>query len=184
AESAERGLDVLEQGAIDLAILDVRLPTMSGIEALERIRARADWATLPVLMISGHASVAEAVHAVRSGATDFFEKPLDRARVLVSVQNALAMTRLRREVRRLRADAERRFEMIGDSPVMQQLYADLEKVAPTRGRVLITGESGTGKELIARAIHRLSPRHEAAFIKVNCAAIPAELIESELFGYE
>lgn len=184
AESAERGLDVLEQGAIDLAILDVRLPTMSGIEALERIRARADWATLPVLMISGHASVAEAVHAVRSGATDFFEKPLDRDRVLVSVQNALAMTRLRREVRRLRADAERRFEMIGDSPVMQQLYADLEKVAPTRGRVLITGESGTGKELIARAIHRLSPRHEAAFIKVNCAAIPAELIESELFGYE
>ena len=184
AESAERGLELLEQGAIDLAILDVRLPAMSGIEALERIRARPEWASLPVLMISGHASVGEAVQAVRSGAADFFEKPLDRDRVLVSVRNALELTQLLREVTRLRADVERRFEMIGESPVMKRLYADLEKVAPTRGRVLITGESGTGKELIARAIHRLSPRHEAPFIKVNCAAIPAELIESELFGYE
>ena len=184
AESAERGLELLEQGAIDLAILDVRLPAMSGIEALERIRTRPEWASLPVLMISGHASVGEAVQAVRSGAADFFEKPLDRDRVLVSVRNALELNQLQREVTRLRADVERRFEMIGESPVMKRLYADLEKVAPTRGRVLITGESGTGKELIARAIHRLSPRHEAPFIKVNCAAIPGELIESEHFGYE
>jgi DNA-binding NtrC family response regulator len=184
AESAELGLEVLARSAIDLVILDVRLPRMSGIEALEHIRARPDGASLPVLMISGHASVAEAVQAVQGGATDFFEKPLDRDRVLVSVRNALKTTALAREVSRLRADAERRYEMIGESAAMRQLYADLEKVAPTRGRVLITGESGTGKELIARAIHRLSPRRDQPFIKVNCAAIPTELIESELFGYE
>src|SRR5690606_19193155 len=93
-------------------------------------------------------------------------------------------TQLEREVRRLREDAEKRYEMIGESAVMKQLYADIEKVAPTKGRVLITGESGTGKELLARAIHRLSPRRDAPFVKVNCAAIPGELIESELFGYE
>ncbi len=184
AESAERGLEVIDQGSIDMVILDVRLPTMSGIEALKQIRARPEHARLPVLMISGHASVGEAVSAVQSGATDFFEKPLDRDRVLVSVRNALKTNELEREVARLRADAERRYEMIGESPAMRQLYADIEKVAPTRGRVLITGESGTGKELLARAIHRLSPRRDAPFVKVNCAAIPGELIESELFGYE
>jgi DNA-binding NtrC family response regulator len=135
-------------------------------------------------VISGHASVAEAVEAVQMGATDFFEKPLDRDRVLISVQNALNTSKLQREVDRLRSDSPQRYEMIGQSMVMRRLYAEVEKVAPTRGRVLITGESGTGKELIARALHRLSPRKEAAFIKVNCAAIPAELIESELFGYE
>ncbi|HEY8431896.1 MAG TPA: response regulator, partial [Sandaracinaceae bacterium] len=184
AESAERGLELIEQGSIDLVLLDVRLPTMSGIEALRQIRARETSARLPVIVISGHASVAEAVHAVQAGATDFFEKPLDRDRVLVSVRNALKTTELEREVRRLREDAEKRYEMIGESPVMKQLYADIEKVAPTKGRVLITGESGTGKELLARAIHRLSPRRDGPFVKVNCAAIPSELIESELFGYE
>jgi two-component system, NtrC family, nitrogen regulation response regulator NtrX len=184
AESAERALEILEEAAIDLAILDVRLPKMSGVEALERIRSRAEWSALPVLMISGHASVAEAVQAVQSGATDFFEKPLDRDRVLVRVKNALKTIELEREVTRLRADVERRYEMIGESAAMKQLFADIEKVAPTKGRVLITGESGTGKELVARAIHRLSPRKDGPFIKVNCAAIPGELIESELFGYE
>ncbi|GAB5548615.1 MAG: sigma-54 dependent transcriptional regulator [Sandaracinaceae bacterium] len=181
AESAELGLERVGFGP-DLVILDVRLPRMSGLEALTRIRETNP--QLPVLMISGHASVAEAVQAVQSGATDFFEKPLDRDRVLVRVKNALEKRALEQEVRRLRADAERRYEMIGESAVMKALYRDIEKVAPTRGRVLITGESGTGKELIARALHRLSPRHDAPFVKVNCAAIPGELIESELFGYE
>jgi DNA-binding NtrC family response regulator len=157
---------------------------MSGIEALEKLREDPTTTRLPVLMVSGHASVAEAVHAVQSGATDFFEKPLDRDRVVVSVRNALEKWELEREVERLRADAGKRYEMIGESAVMKKLYAELEKVAPTKGRVLITGESGTGKELIARAVHRSSPRRDSAFIKVNCAAIPAELIESELFGYE
>jgi two-component system, NtrC family, nitrogen regulation response regulator NtrX len=184
AGSAEEGLGLLEQREVDLVILDLRLPKMSGLEALATIRGRPETSRLPVIVISGHASVAEAVEAVQMGATDFFEKPLDRDRVLISVQNALKTSALQRELERLRADTSQRYEMIGSSPVMRRLYAEVEKVAPTRGRVLITGESGTGKELIARAIHRLSPRRDAAFIKVNCAAIPSELIEAELFGYE
>ncbi|MFZ1864603.1 MAG: sigma-54 dependent transcriptional regulator [Polyangiales bacterium] len=184
ASSAEQCLEMLKENEVDLIILDVRLPKMSGIEALERIRSAPETRKLPVLMVSGHASVAEAVQAVQLGATDFFEKPLDRDRVLVTVRNALKTWQLQREVEQLRADVEQRYEMIGESPVMRDLFAQLEKVAPTSGRVLISGESGTGKELIARAIHRLSPRAGKPFIKVNCAAIPAELIESELFGYE
>jgi DNA-binding NtrC family response regulator len=184
AGTAEEGLALLEERDVDLAILDLKLPKMSGLEALAKIRARPELARLPVIVISGHASVAEAVEAVQMGATDFFEKPLDRDRVLISVNNALKASELEREVQALRANTAQRYEMIGESPVMRRLYTEVEKVAPTRGRVLITGESGTGKELIARALHRLSPRRDAAFIKVNCAAIPSELIESELFGYE
>jgi two-component system nitrogen regulation response regulator NtrX len=184
AEDAETGLKMLETDPVDLVILDIRLPGMNGVDALRKIRERSEWKRLPVLMISGHASVAEAVNAVQLGATDFFEKPLDRDRVLVSVRNALKTWQLEHELARLRADVEDRYSMIGESDVMRTLYSQLEKIAPTKGRVLITGESGTGKELIARAVHRLSPRADQAFIKVNCAAIPAELIESELFGYE
>ena len=184
ASSGEACLEAVEDNEVDLVILDVRLPKMSGIDVLAKIRSSPETRLLPVLMVSGHASVAEAVQAVQLGATDFFEKPLDRDRVLVTVRNALQTWQLRREVEQLRADVEQRYEMIGESPAMQSLFAQLEKVAPTNGRVLISGESGTGKELIARAIHRLSPRADKPFIKVNCAAIPAELIESELFGYE
>jgi len=184
ASSAEQCLETLENNEVDLIILDVRLPKMSGIEALEKIRNEPETRKLPVLMVSGHASVAEAVQAVQLGATDFFEKPLDRDRILVTVRNALQTWQLQREVEQLRAGVEHRYEMIGESPVIRSLFAQLEKVAPTNGRVLISGESGTGKELVARAIHRLSPRAGQPFIKVNCAAIPAELIESELFGYE
>ena len=184
ASSAEECLEQLQAAEVDLVILDVRLPGMSGIEALAKIRSEPETRNLPVLMVSGHASVAEAVQAVQLGATDFFEKPLDRDRVLVTVRNALQTWQLQREVEQLRADVEHRYEMIGESQVMRALFAQLEKVAPTNGRVLISGESGTGKELVARAIHRLSPRADNPFIKVNCAAIPAELIESELFGYE
>ena len=184
ASSAEQCLETLENNEVDLLILDVRLPKMSGIEALEKIRSQPETRKLPVLMVSGHASVAEAVQAVQLGATDFFEKPLDRDRILVTVRNALQTWLLEREVEQLRADVEHRYEMVGESPAIRSLFAQLEKVAPTNGRVLISGESGTGKELIARAMHRLSPRADKPFVKVNCAAIPAELIESELFGYE
>jgi two-component system nitrogen regulation response regulator NtrX len=184
ASSAEEALTLLDEREVDLAIFDLKLPKLSGLEALSRIRSRPELTRLPVIVISGHASVAEAVEAVQMGATDFFEKPLDRDRVLVSVHNALNTSKLQREVERLRVDSTQRYEMIGQSAVMRRLYAEVEKVAPTRGRVLINGESGTGKELIARAIHRLSPRKDMPFIKVNCAAIPSELIESELFGYE
>ena len=186
AESGEVALSKLDdQGDdVELIILDVRLPGMSGIEALERIRKRSGLDTVPVIMISGHASLSEAVHAVQLGAADFLEKPLDRDRVLVSVSNALQSQRLAREVARLRAEVSGRHDMIGESPVMKQLFTAIEKVAPTKGRVLITGESGTGKDLIARAIHRQSERADQPFVMLNCAAIPAELIESELFGHE
>ncbi len=184
AGSAEEALARLDDEDIDLVVLDVRLPEMSGIEALDRIRKRPGLDAVPVLMISGHASLAEAVSAVQLGATDFLEKPLDRDRVLVSVDNALRQTKLHREVARLRAEVGGRHEMIGQAEVMSELFSAIEKVAPTKGRVLITGESGTGKELIARAIHRLSDRRDAPFVMLNCAAIPTELIESELFGYE
>jgi DNA-binding NtrC family response regulator len=184
AGSAEEALGRLDDEDVDLIVLDVRLPGISGIDALGQIRKRPGLDAVPVIMISGHASLAEAVHSVQLGATDFLEKPLDRDRVLVSVENALRQTKLQREVARLRAEVSDRYEMIGQSKVMLALFGAIEKVAPTRGRVLITGESGTGKELIARAIHRLGDRRDGPFVMLNCAAIPAELIESELFGYE
>jgi DNA-binding NtrC family response regulator len=184
AGSAEEAFPLIEDAAPDLVVLDVRLPGMSGVDALEKIRKERSPDALPIVVISGHASLSEAVQAVQRGANDFLEKPLDRDRMLVSLKNALAMRRLARELEALKKDAGKRYEMIGESPAMKRLYGEIEKVAPTRGRVLITGESGTGKELIARAIHKLSPRTGAAFVKVNCAAIPAELIESELFGHE
>jgi DNA-binding NtrC family response regulator len=135
-------------------------------------------------MISGHATLANAVRAVKLGAYDLLEKPLDRERMLVTLRNALERRAMAREVAGLRAQADERFEMVGRSAPMQALYAQIVKVAATRARVLITGESGTGKELIARAIHRESALRKQEFVKVNCAAIPPELIESELFGHE
>jgi len=184
AETAEGGLKILTDETIDLVLCDIRLPGMSGVELLQRARKLPEHETTPILMISGHATVSEAVDAIKLGATDFFEKPLDRDRVLVSVHNALRVAALSREVNRLRAQIGPREDMLGESPAMRKLFGEIEKVAPTKGRVLITGESGTGKELIARAVHRLSPRREATFVKVNCAAIPHELVESELFGHE
>jgi DNA-binding NtrC family response regulator len=186
AESAEAALGILRrpQRLVDLVILDLKLPKMGGLETLERLRADEATRELPVIVISGHATVEDAVQAVKLGAQDFFEKPLNRERILVSVRNSIRTARLTRTVAEMRNELEGRYEMIGRSPAMQKLYADLEKVAPTKANVLVTGESGTGKELVSRAIHRLSPRREAPFVKVNCAAIPRELIESELFGHE
>ncbi len=186
AESAEIALDVLRrsQQPVDVVLLDLKLPGMTGLEALEKIRADETTRDLPVIVISGHATVDDAVSAIKLGATDFFEKPLNRERVLVSVRNCVRTARLSRSVAHLRGELEARYEMIGTSAPMQKLYGDIDKVAPTKASVLVTGESGTGKELVCRAIHRLGPRKDAPFIKVNCAAIPRELIESELFGHE
>jgi two-component system, NtrC family, nitrogen regulation response regulator NtrX len=183
--TAEEGLAFLDGEAADLVILDIKLPGISGVDALRKIRdSNAPHRDIPVIMISGHASLAEAVDAVKVGATDFFEKPLDRDGILIRVANCLKQRNLAREVEELRAAVGERHEMIGESAVMQELLGQIRKVAPTKSRVLITGESGTGKELIARALHQMSPRADKPFVKVNCAAIPAELIESELFGYE
>jgi two-component system, NtrC family, nitrogen regulation response regulator NtrX len=186
SNTAEEGLDVLNNPAlpIDLAIFDLKLPGMSGLEALKRVRSDDATRDLPVIVISGHATVHDAVNAIKLGANDFFEKPLNRERILVSVGNSIRTARLTEIVERMRVELEARYEMIGTSPPMQRLFQDIDKVAPTKASVLITGESGTGKELVSRAIHRLSPRHDEPFIKVNCAAIPRELIESELFGHE
>ena len=185
AASAEAGLKLLEENLVHALLLDLKLPGISGLEALERLQAKTSGATiLPVIVISGHGTVNDAVQATRLGAFDFLEKPLDRERVVITLRNALRQGGLAREVGRLREQVKGRFEMIGSSPKMQKLFSEISKVAPTRGRVLITGESGSGKELIARAIHLNSPLCEAEFVKVNCAAISPELIESELFGHE
>jgi len=170
------------ESPVDLVILDVKLPDASGLDVLER--ARKEQSDLPIIVISGHASVEEAAQAIKLGAADFFEKPLARERVLVSVRNVLEAADARRALSAASAELSLRHEMIGTSAVMQRVFVEIEKVAPTKASVLITGESGTGKELIARAIHKSSPRATAPFVKVNCAAIPRELIESELFGHE
>lgn len=186
AETAERGLEILASPntPVDMAIFDVKLPQMTGLEALERVRREEATRDLPFIVISGHATVNDAVHAIKLGASDFFEKPLARERVLVSVRNVLEVAHAKRALAEVSREQLAKYEMIGTSPPVQRIFHEIEKVAPTRASVLITGESGTGKELIARAVHRLSPRREEAFIKVNCAAIPRELIESELFGHE
>ncbi len=183
AETAEEGLKILEAEPVDLGLFDVRLPGMDGLTLLSR--ARELWRDLPVIVISGHAETPDVVEAMRRGALDFFSKPVDRERVLVSVRNALQRRSLEERVKDL-STRERRFgdEMLGESPALRRLRDDIAKVAPTNGRVLVLGESGTGKELIAEELHRLSKRAGGPFVKVNCAAIPSELIESELFGHE
>jgi DNA-binding NtrC family response regulator len=183
AESAEKALELLAAEPVDLALFDIRLPGMDGLTLLDK--ARELWRDLPVLVMSGHADLAEAVDAMKRGATDFLEKPFELHRVLASVRNGLQRRALERKVEALSA-RERQFsdEMLGESAAMKRLREEIGKVAPSTGRVLLLGESGTGKELIAAEIHRQSKRAAGPFVKVNCAAIPSELIESELFGHE
>jgi DNA-binding NtrC family response regulator len=185
ASSGEEALARLPDVGADIMLLDVQLPGISGLDTIERVSKVKTTDPLPtVITISGHATLADAVRAVKAGAYDLIEKPLDRERLIVAVRNALERRVLTREVALQRALSDERSEMVGRSGPMAALHAQILKVAPTRTRVLITGESGTGKELIARAVHRASALADKPFIKVNCAAIPPELIESELFGHE
>jgi len=185
ASSGEEALARFPEVAADVLLLDVQLPGISGLDTLERIAKLKTPENQPtIIMISGHATLADAVRATKAGAYDLIEKPLDRERLMVALRNALERRAMAREVEGLRAMAEERSEMVGHSPAMSALKAQIAKVAPTRTRVLVTGESGTGKELIAKAIHRASALAAKPYVKVNCAAIPKELIESELFGHE
>jgi two-component system nitrogen regulation response regulator NtrX len=179
ASSGRQALARVAERAPDAVLLDVKMPEMDGLEVLRALGERGY--EMPVLVISGHADVPTAVEATRRGAFDFFEKPLQRERVLLSLRNAVESHRLQSENRTLKPEPD---ELIGSSAAMRRLRETLERAAPTPATVLVTGESGTGKELVARAIHRLSPRAARALVQVNCAAIPEELIESELFGHE
>ena len=164
-----------------LVFLDVKMAGLDGLETLTRLRALDPKAQ--IVMISGHGTIATAVEATQRGAFDFLEKPLDTDRLLVTVRNALAHSELVDENTRLKEASESRYAMVGDSEALKTVRALIDKVGPTSARVLITGENGTGKELVARALHEGSPRRERPFVEVNCAAIPSELIESELFGH-
>ena len=182
---AKDGLQALKQIEADppeLVLLDIWMPGMDGMEVLERMKGQIP--NLPVIMISGHGNIELAVKAVRLGAYDFIEKPLSLEKVLLTVNNALLFSKLEQENRALRQEIQKKYEIVGNSPEIQQLKEQIKIVAPTNGWVLINGENGTGKELVARGIHALSLRADKPFVEVNCAAIPEELIESELFGHE
>jgi two-component system nitrogen regulation response regulator NtrX len=182
AATGQEGLALAEREGPDLILLDVKMPGMDGLEVLDRLRNMNE--ALPIVVISGHGTISTAVEATKKGAFDFIEKPFASERVLVSLRNALDQRQLRDENRFLKKAVEVRHQMIGDSSALRQVTAAIGRAAPTNATVLIQGESGVGKELVARTIHRNSLRSRERFVQVNCAAIPEELIESELFGHE
>jgi len=182
ASTGQEALSLVERETPDLVLLDVKMPGMDGIDVLERLRAMNE--ALPVIVVSGHGTISTAVEATKKGAFDFIEKPFASDRVLVSLRNALDQRQLRDENRVLKRAVEVRHQMIGESAALRQVMAAVGRAAPTNATVLIQGESGVGKELVARTIHRNSLRSRERFVQVNCAAIPEELIESELFGHE
>jgi two-component system nitrogen regulation response regulator NtrX len=183
AESGTEGVKLVTEGTpIDVILLDVKMPGMDGLETLQKIRLiRED---VPVIMISGHGTIETAVEATKLGAFDFLEKPPDREKLLLVVRNATQKKQLETQVKIMRERLQTKETMLGSSAAMRNIRAMIERVAPTEARVLITGENGTGKELVARGIHSGSKRSQAPFVEVNCAAIPRDLIESELFGHE
>ena len=183
APTGEDGLETLKETVgIDLVLLDIKMPGKDGLEVLAELKQKPY--SPDVIMISGQGTIQAAVEATKLGAFDFLEKPLHRERVLISIRNALKQNSLTREYQDLKKKADKHYELIGNHPVMKSLWKEILKSAPTNATVLIHGESGTGKELIARAVHANSLRAKEKFVQVNCAAIPEELIESELFGHE
>ncbi|NLL27359.1 MAG: sigma-54-dependent Fis family transcriptional regulator [Bacteroidales bacterium] len=181
AENGIIGLELLKKNKVDVVLCDIKMPQMDGIEVLEKIQETSD---IPVVMISGHGNIETAVEAIKRGAFDYISKPLDLNRLLVSVRNALDRHILVSETKKLKQKISKAYDIVGDSEAITNIKEMIERVAPTDARVLITGENGTGKELVARWLHELSGRCGNAFIEVNCAAIPSELIESQLFGHE
>jgi two-component system nitrogen regulation response regulator NtrX len=182
AEDGARALDVLRDRPVDLVLLDIKMPGLDGLEVLSQIHR--DLPQLPVVIISGHGSIQTAVEATRLGAYDFIEKPIDADRILLVIRNGLAQRRLLRENVSLKDAVRQKTRIVGEDAEIKRIMETVRKVAPANVRVLIMGENGTGKEMIARALHESSPRSEEPFVEVNCAAIPEELIESELFGHE
>ena len=182
AASGPEGLSVIRRDAPDLVILDIKMPGMSGLDTLAEIRKVDE--TVPVAMISGHGTIADAMQATRLGAFDFIEKPFTSERVLVTVTKGLEVSELRQENRELKLAMESKYEMVGESAPLRAVLEAVRRAAPTNATVMLLGESGVGKELVARTVHRNSSRAGQRFIQVNCAAIPEELIESELFGHE
>ncbi len=182
ATNGPQALKLLEVEDVDLVILDVKMAQMDGLEVLRELKARPD--APPVIILSGHGNVKTAVEATKLGAFDFVEKPPDSDRLLLVARNALEQRKLSEENRRLKLSFDNRYRMVGKSAALDRVFDSIKRASPTNATVLITGESGVGKELVARAIHRNSARRDEAFVQVNCAAIPEELIESELFGHE
>lgn len=184
AEDGPSGLTKIQEGSYDVILCDIKMPKMDGMEVLES--ALSSGVTTPIVMISGHGNIETAVEAIKKGAYDFIEKPLDLNRTLVTLRNAMDRSHLEAETKTLRKKIKqiKGSDIIGESAAIQDIKTMISKVAPSDARVLITGPNGSGKELVARQLHELSSRAKSPFVEVNCAAIPSELIESELFGHE
>ena len=181
APDGMKALEMVADNGFDVILLDIKMPEMDGMEVLEKLQEQTE---CPVVMISGHGTIETAVEAIKKGAYDFVVKPPDLNRLLITIRNTIDKGDLVTQTKKLKKEVERKYLIVGDSPKMVQLKEMISRVAPTGARVLISGENGTGKELVARQIHEQSPRAKMPFIEVNCAAIPSELIESQLFGHE
>jgi len=182
SENGMEGIELFKTHPFDAVLCDIKMPEMDGIEVLEKLfEVNAE---VPVIMISGHGNIDTAVESIKKGAFDFIEKPLDLNRLLITIRNALDRSSLITETKVLKKKISSQFEMIGESEAIKNIQKIIDKVAPTDARILITGQNGTGKEVVARKIHEQSTRSKSPFVEVNCAAIPSELIESELFGHE
>ncbi|MDR1055836.1 MAG: sigma-54 dependent transcriptional regulator [Prevotellaceae bacterium] len=182
AENGVMGFDMVKEKLYDIIFCDIKMPEMDGIEVLEKIQEINS--EIPIIIISGHGNIDTAVECIKKGAYDFIEKPLDLNRILITLRNATDKTVLVKETKKLQRKVSKTFEIIGESEAINKIKNMIERVAPTEARILITGSNGTGKELAARWLHEKSNRSATPFIEVNCAAIPSELIESELFGHE
>lgn len=182
AEEGATGIEMFKTGNYDVVLCDIKMPNMDGIEVLDKLQEHSS--EVPVIMISGHGNIDTAVEAIKKGAFDFIEKPLDLNRLLITIRNATDKTTLIQETKTLKKKICKTYEIIGESSAITKVKDIIDRVAPTNSRVLITGSNGTGKELVARWLHEKSNRSAMPFVEVNCAAIPSELIESELFGHE